>query len=305
VGDLATSAAAGTRKTGPLELVNLPPLMDRTSGLPEIVVGLIDGPVAIDLPHLARENIRTAPGSPGIGCERSGTACNHGTFIAGILGARRSSTAPAICPGCTLLVCPILFEDAGDNRDAMPRATPEELATATLRSIDAGAHVLNLSVALIGRSVAGERILKDALDEAMKRGTLVVAASGNQRHIGGSAITAHPWVIPVTSYALTGRPLEPANLGASIGKRGLGAPGERVLGLTPGGAQVARGGTSVAAPFVTGAIALLWSQFPLASAARIRFAITSSTSPRRRIVPPLLDAWGAYLRMQVGGSKSL
>jgi subtilisin family serine protease len=160
--------------------------------------------------------------------------------------------------------------------------------------------VLNLSVALVGRSSTGERMLQEALDEAMKRGTLVVAAAGNQKHIGSSVITAHPWVIPVTSYSLTGRPLELSNLGASIGKRGLGAPGERVLSLTPEGGLMAGGGTSVAAPFVTGAIALLWSQFPLATAGRIRFAVTGLRSQRGRIVPPLLDAWGAYLRMQVG-----
>jgi len=38
---------------GPLDLVQLTPLMNPTSGGPEISVGLIDGPVTLDLPHLA------------------------------------------------------------------------------------------------------------------------------------------------------------------------------------------------------------------------------------------------------------
>ena len=32
----------------PLDLVKLPPLMDRTSGSPEVTIGLIDGPVVIE-----------------------------------------------------------------------------------------------------------------------------------------------------------------------------------------------------------------------------------------------------------------
>jgi hypothetical protein len=48
-------------------------------------------------------------------------------------------------------------------------------------------------------------------------------------------------------------------------------------------------------PFVTGAIALLWSEFPAASAAQIKLAVTQAAMPRRAsVVPPLLDAWAAY-----------
>ena len=38
---------------GPSDLVQLTPLMNRTSGGPEINVGLIDGPVMLDLLDLA------------------------------------------------------------------------------------------------------------------------------------------------------------------------------------------------------------------------------------------------------------
>ena len=42
----------------PLDLVKLTALMQRTSGRAEIMVGLIDGPVAINHPDLVSENIR-------------------------------------------------------------------------------------------------------------------------------------------------------------------------------------------------------------------------------------------------------
>jgi len=42
----------------PLDLVKLTALMELTSGQPEIMVGLLDGPVGINHPDLASENIR-------------------------------------------------------------------------------------------------------------------------------------------------------------------------------------------------------------------------------------------------------
>jgi hypothetical protein len=90
-------------------LVNLGPLMERSSGATQIVIGLMDGPVAINHPDLAAESIREIAGEQGAGCSDPGSAaCTHGTFTAGILGAKRSSPAPAICPGCTLMVTPHL-----------------------------------------------------------------------------------------------------------------------------------------------------------------------------------------------------
>jgi hypothetical protein len=50
-----------------------------------------------------------------------------------------------------------------------------------------------------------------------------------------------------------------------------------------------------APPFVTGTVALLWSEFPRASAATVRAAVTGAHGMRRTtVVPPLLDAWAAY-----------
>ena len=110
----------------------------------------------------------------------------------------------------------------------------------------------------------------------MKRGVIVVAAAGNQGTLGSSAITRHPWVIPVVACDLRGRPTNESNLGSSIGRRGLGAPGDGITSLGAEGQPVTFGGTSVAVPFVTGAIALLWSEFPAASAAQIKLAVTQA-----------------------------
>jgi subtilisin family serine protease len=58
------------------------------------------------------------------------------------------------------------------------------------------------------------------------------------------------------------------------------------------------GGTSAATPFVTGAVALTWSEFPGATAAEVRSAVIQAAAPRRTtIVPPLLNAWASYQLM--------
>jgi subtilisin family serine protease len=272
----------------------LNPLMKRTSGRHEIVLGLLDGPVALTHPDLVGANLREIPGKQGsTSAQASSAACLHGTFVAGILCAQRGSSAPAICPNCTLLVRPI-FETTAAS-DQMPSATPEALAAAIIETIEAGARVLNLSVALAQPSMRGEYALEEALDYAVSRGVIPVAAAGNQGMLGSTAITRHPWVLPVVACDLQGKPMNQSNLGRSLGRRGLMAPGEAITSLGVNGNPMTFGGTSAATPFVTGAIALLWSEFPAATTTEIRYAVTqTSTSRRTTVAPPVLDAWGAY-----------
>jgi subtilisin family serine protease len=278
-----------------LDLVKLTTLMERTSGSPEVKIGLIDGPVVTQHPDLAGEHLREIPGNTGGTCtQANSTACLHGTFVAGILSAKRNSPAPAICPTCTLLIRPI-FSETTSGREHMPSATPLELAAAIIESINAGARVINLSLGLAQPSTKGEQALDEALNHAVRRGVIVVAAAGNQGTLGSSAITRHPWVIPVVACDLTGRPTNESNLGSSIGKRGLRAPGDGITSLGAERHSLTLGGTSVAVPFVTGTIALLWSEFPTATAAQIKLAMTqASISQRASVVPPLLNAEAAY-----------
>jgi subtilisin family serine protease len=177
----------------------------------------------------------------------------------------------------------------------MPSAGPEDLAAGVLGCVEAGARILNLSLALTQYFAKGERVLGEALDHARRRGVIVVAAAGNQGSVGGTIITRHPWVIPVAACDARGRPTRESNLGHSMGLRGLSAPGEGITSLGVAGKPLTLGGTSVAAPFVTGAVALLWSEFPAATAAEVRSAVTQAIAGRRTTVtPPLLNAWAAF-----------
>ena len=183
----------------------------------------------------------------------------------------------------------------GARRFGATKRRARRLAAAILACIDAGARVLNLSLALMQSSTEAKVMLSQALDHAARRGVVIVAAAGNQGTISSTVITAHSWVIPVAACGSSGKPLNETNLGHSIGRRGLRAPGEEITSLGSDGEPITLGGTSTAAPFVTGAIALVWSQFPSASAAQICSTFVHSYArARHSVVPPLLNAWAAY-----------
>jgi Subtilase family len=275
-----------------LDLVGLPSLMAITRGSPRIRLALIDGPVA-DHPHLDGTRIDHLTDGSAAHQRSTGLARQHATAIAGLLAATPESGLPAICPGCRLLVRPIFREDGSGNALA---STPDDLAQALVDTVDAGVNVINLSAALI-RSYRGVRTLELALDHAAAHRTIVVAAAGNQASFGGSTITRHPWVIPVVAYTLSGVPMDQSVIAPAVGRRGLGACGEKLPGLGTTRASVI-GGTSAATPFVAGAIGLLWSIFPGASAEALRYAVGRPGAPRRSaVMPPLLDAWTVYQSM--------
>ena len=156
---------------------------------------------------------------------RDSMACVHGTFVTGILAAKRTSPAPAICPDCTVLIRPI-FADSTCGSEHMPSATPRELAAAIIECLDAGACVINLSLALEERSTSENAALQAALAQAVRRRVIVVGRRGQPGHPRQFHDHRHPWVIPVVACDDRRPPIPQSNLGRSIGRRGLTAPGK-------------------------------------------------------------------------------
>jgi subtilisin family serine protease len=273
---------------------NLDHLRQIALGRAEIRIGLIDGPVASALQAFASSRLE-AVGSPNgaTWCDDArSAACVHGTFVAGILCAARDSGAPAICPGCTVLVRPIFYA----RRSSIEGADPRDLARAIRETVQAGARLINLSAAAPPLSAAPE--LRDALDLAARRGVIVVAAAGNQGSVTSSPLTRHPAVLPIAACDRVGRPWPGSNLGLSIGRSGWSACGERVVSLSPDGRLHARSGTSAATPLVTGALALLWSERPELTSAELRYRVRRAAPAQGSIVPPVFDAAAAHRALE-------
>jgi subtilisin family serine protease len=129
-----------------------------------------------------------------------------------------------------------------------------------------GARVANASWGTGSYSQA----LYDAIASARSYGTLVVAAAGN----GGSdslgddndAVPFYPAsygldnVVAVASIGSTDRKSVFSNYG--LNSVDLGAPGEAVYSTYPYGGYMNADGTSVSAPHVAGAAALVWAAHP-------------------------------------------
>ena len=288
----------------PLDQTNLQSVMSITKGEPNIIVGVIDGPVHLNHPAFSKSRIRTVKDSQISTCKNaSSIACIHGTFVAGILCAERGLSAPAICPNCEIILNPIFMEEKKtDKKDVLfPSSTPEELANAIIDTVNAGAKIINLSLGLSVSSMAEYDKLQQAYDYALHKGVIVVVAAGNQGNIGSISLINHQWLIPVAACGENGHLDPTSNFGASIGSRGLMAPGVNIMSTSPSeGTKYTRmSGTSFAAPFVTGSIALLWSLYPNASPAAVVYSITASSSFKRRsIIPPLLNVEAARNKLR-------
>jgi hypothetical protein len=88
--------------------------------------------------------------------------------------------------------------------------------------------------ALARPTIKEERALTQALEHGARRDVIVVAAAGNQATLASTAITRHPWVIPVVCYDDHARPQDHSTIGRSIGRSGLGAPGVEITSLGAG-----------------------------------------------------------------------
>jgi len=292
--------------------------MNISKGDPNITIGLIDGPVDIGHPAFEESTIKVVNESQTVKCNAvDSMACIHGTFVAGILCAKRGLSAPAICSGCTILLRPIFSEKLQTKNNDIniysiskkinqnqndvyyfPSSSPEELSKSIVEVVDKGAKIINLSLGLSNSSLTLYTKLQEAYDYARKKGVIIVAASGNQGNIGGLSLIENDWIIPVAACDEYGRLNSMSNIGTSIGTRGLMAPGTNITSTYSVDSSFKKlSGTSFATPFVTGAIALLWSLFPKASAGQIVYSIRNRhkyINHNRSIIPPLLNVETAY-----------
>ena len=243
-------------------------------------VAVIDGPydAAALAGVLANVPVTLADGS----CDVSpNSACDHGTFIVGLLGARQDTLIPGMCPDCRLLHIP-LFADA-----ISPSASVDELATAIAKAVSAGARLINLSLAILGAESEVNRRLAAALDFAETSGSILVVAAGNHGRLAIGQLLAHPVVIPVVAADASQRLLPESNFGPAISSRGVAALG-RMPGYVPGGGITVMSGTSVAAAVATGILAQVWSARPDIDGATLR-SVVAGLGPRNGSKPPLLN----------------
>jgi subtilisin family serine protease len=271
-------------RTDALVAADLLELMASTAGSPQVVVGIVDGPASVD-DSIVASRVRSATGWT---CDRQASpACRHGTAVTSILAGRRGSENLAIAPECSYVYRP-LFSEGGSHG---AEASIDALGHAIADCVEAGAHLINLSVGYSALSMQSAESLESALRHAFARGVVIVASSGNQGGVGGSPLTAHPSVLTVAACDRVGSPLPSSNLSSTLGRRGLMAPGERIPVPDGQGGRTLFSGTSAACAIVTGSLALLLSRFAGAAARlAVHALLDSAEGSAGSIVPRRLRA---------------
>lgn len=212
----------------------------------------------------------------------------HGTHVAGTIGARGGDLTgvAGMNWNVTLITGKFIVDGEGSSLDA-------------IEAIDYMVDLKErhgLNIVAINASWGGEgysRFLHEAVIRAAKAGILFVAAAGNNAtnndanaiypanfatDVGtiGETAASYNAVISVAAIDKHGALASFSNYGAA--KVHLGAPGVEVLSVYPE-AWAYMSGTSMAAPHVSGAVALYASTHPAASAPQIRAALLGAVTP--------------------------
>lgn len=204
---------------------------------PKMPIGLIDTRINLDHPALAGSRITVLPLFKQE-ADRSGA--HHGTAVAALFVGK--GEVPGLLEGWELVAV-----DAFRKGDI---ATGMDLA----RAID---MLEARRVPIINMSLSGpdNLILAQTVADAVKRGTIVVAAAGNDGPRAKPAYpAAYPDVIAVTAVDSRKRAYRRAARGEHID---IAAPGVNVWTVASVKGQRPRSGTSFAAPFVTAAAAMI------------------------------------------------
>jgi len=167
----------------------------------------------------------------------------HGTHVAGTALARDRRIG--VAPEANLIVAQAL--DARGSGDSLG------IADAIDWCCDRGADVINLSLG----GPQDPNIMR-AVERAVARHVVVVAAAGNDGHRGGDTIGwpgASPLVVCVGSYDRSGRRSQFSSTGRAIDF--LCPGGDIVSCASSGSALATMSGTSMATPYASGMIALV------------------------------------------------
>ncbi|GIG88453.1 hypothetical protein Pen02_33890 [Plantactinospora endophytica] len=245
-------------------------------------VAVVDSGVSADHPTLdgkvlpGRDLVPPDDGGDDDGdgqCDENG----HGTLIAGIIAGREAVSAGfrfyGVAPGAQVVPVRVLR----DQRRSTESDLSGRIAEAIRWAVDQGdADVVNLSL-----TTPPTRQLQSAIEHALDRRVVVVAAAGNSGESGVEAgqptyPAAYPGVIAVAGVNAQDAHVQSSTAGNFVD---VAAPGERIAGPAAAGGGylfTAEGGTSFATGYVSGLAALIRAYDPTLSPDQVAERITQT-----------------------------
>jgi len=276
-------------------------------GDPRIHIGVVDTGVALDHPELAGRllagydfvdlGLDDIPGGATLLGDATGRdevpedEVGHGTHVTGVIGAAGTRAPQGVSGDCRSMPLRVLAGARTGVGRPFGIGSHTDIDAAVKMSVDDGVAVVNLSlgtsVAELDPAAPPPHAAVCAYAEA--RGTVLVAASGND----GTEVPFYPaanaTVLAVGAVDRNGELAQFSSRGEHVR---VHAPGVDIVGLSLHGYRRSTG-TSHAAPFVSGAAALVVSlaarHGTALSAADVRAILRESARPRAPGGPAVLD----------------
>jgi subtilisin family serine protease len=272
--------------------IHAPQAWDVTTGSQDVVVAVLDTGADVTHPDLAA-NVWTNPGEiPGNGIDddhngfvddvhgydfvhNSGDPADdagHGTHVAGVIGAVGNNGRGVAGVSWHVRIMDLKIMDASGS------SSMSDAIRALNYAVAMGARVSNNSWSGWDHDPA----FYDALRNGRDHGHLFVAAAGNDNRDndlspGSVECDRLDNVISVAATDAHDAMASFSNWGAT--SVDLAAPGVAIMSTLPGGQYGTESGTSMAAPYVTGAAALLWAADPSLTAAEVKQRLLGGVDP--------------------------
>ena len=228
-----------------LDAINARAAWDISTGDQDIIVAVLDTGVQTDHPDLKAnmlDGVNVYDVTAGIDDTR-----NHGTGVAGIIGATCNNRIGGASVGWGTSILPIRVTDSRG------RATSWAIAAGMRTAVGAGARVINISFA----PLASDRMILRHAQFARRSGTLVVIAAGNTGRKRSDKPSDYALFVSATMRTGTRAPF--STYGTFVD---IAAPGMSIYTAGVDDSYGSMSGTSFAAPIVAGVAALIWAVSP-------------------------------------------
>lgn len=197
----------------------------------------------------------------------------HGTHVAGIIAAGNNDLGTTgVAHNARIMALKLGDADSEGNF-----INPGNLATAIRYAVDNGADAINLSV-----SWSNSLGLQEALAYATANNVIIVSAAGNESLSTpqqAPAIYADNYGVTVGAVSRNGSLANFSNrAGSDTNLQYVVAPGSTVYSTLPNNQYGVMSGTSMAAPHVSGVVALMLSANRELTHAEVRHILTNSTT---------------------------
>ena len=269
--------------------INAPEAWDISTGSASVRVGVLDSGIDYNHPDLAG-NIWSNPNESLNGRDDDGNGfvddvrgwdfadhdadpmdvLGHGTHVAGTIGAKGNNGRGITGVNWNVSLVPL-------------RVLGADGSGSTADAANAIVYARSIGVTVINMSFGGpyySRMMAEAIGSSPN--TLFVAAAGNNNS-DNDVTPSYPcnlaWenVLCVAATNSSGERASYSNYGLSTVD--LGAPGSYIYSTVPGGNYAWYSGTSMAAPHVAGAAALLSAAAPAAGSSQLKTALLAGAAP--------------------------